>query len=79
MKAKTLFLGGILFIGTIVSCEQRTLEDEVDDVCSCIQKAESEREFERCYDKMEEISDKYAFDPKAAEDVKKRLRDCVTN
>ncbi|GAB5423771.1 MAG: hypothetical protein Crog4KO_09180 [Crocinitomicaceae bacterium] len=51
----------------------------MDDVCSCIQEAESEKEFERCYDIMEEISDKYAFDPKAAEDIKKRLRDCATN
>ncbi len=79
MRAKTLFFGGILLIGTIVGCQQQTLEEEVDDVCSCIQEAESEKDLDRCYEIMEEISDKYAFDPKAAEDVKKRLRDCATN
>lgn len=79
MKAKTLFFGGVLFVGLLLGCEQQSLEEEVDDVCSCIQQAETEAEFEKCYDQMEKVSDKYAFDPEAAEEIKKRLRECATN
>ena len=79
MKARTLFFGSVLFLGTMYSCEQRSVEEEVDDVCECIKAAESDKDFDICYEKMEKISDKYAFDPEAAEDVKKRLRECATN
>ena len=79
MTMKRLFFITLIITSVGVGCEQQSLEEEVDDICGCIQEAESEAQFERCYEKMEEISDKYAFDPEAAEEVKKRLRECQTN
>ena len=76
---KRLFFIALVIAGVGVGCEQQSLEEEVDDICTCIQGAETEAQFEKCYEKMEEISDKYAFDPEAAEEVKKRLRECQTN
>ena len=79
MKARTLIFGGLMLVGVVYSCEQKSVEEEVDDVCECIKAAENDKEFDICFEKMEQISDKYAFDPEAAEDVKKRLRECATN
>lgn len=79
MKQKALFFGMALLLGVSVGCNQRTVEEEVDGVCECIQSAETTKAYKKCREKMEEISDKYSYDPEAAEEVKKRLDECVSN
>ncbi len=66
-----------LILSVSAACNEPSIEDEVDDVCECIKNAESEVDYDRCMEKMEKISDKYAFDPEAAEDIKKRLSECT--
>lgn len=78
MTVKRLFFSALVIASIGVGCEERSVEEEVEDICQCIQEAETKAQFKKCYERMDEIADKYAFDPKAAEEVKKRLRECST-
>lgn len=66
-----------LVLSVSAACDQPSIEEEVDDVCECIKSAESEADRDKCEAMMERISDKYAFDPEAADDIKKRLAECA--
>lgn len=79
MKRNTLFLGMSLLLVVSAGCNQKTLDEEVDGICECIQSAETSEQFDNCARKMEVIADQYANDPKSAADVKKRLDECVPN
>lgn len=67
----------MLIVSATTGCDQPTIEEEVDSLCECLKAAESESDFKQCQEKMEEITDKYAFDPEASEDIKKRLSECT--
>ena len=77
MKVYRLIFCSILIAGATTACNQPTIEEEVDDVCECLKAAESASDFDKCQKKMESITDKYAFDPDASEDIKKRLSECT--
>lgn len=77
MRGIKLFFFFALILSVSVACNQPSVEDEVDDVCECIKNAESEAGRDVCMAKMKKISNKYAFDPEAAEDIKKRLKECA--
>ncbi|XOV67023.1 MAG: hypothetical protein ACFHU9_15465 [Fluviicola sp.] len=66
-----------LIISVSTACNQPTVEEEVDDICECIKSAENESDMDDCEQMMERITDKYAFDPEAADDIKKRLSECA--
>lgn len=77
MRMRRLIFGCALILSVSVACNQPSIEEEVDDVCECLQAAESQADHNRCAEMMDRISDKYAFDPEAADDIKKRLSECA--
>ena len=66
-----------LILSVSAACNQPSIDEDVGDVCECIKAADSESDLDRCEAMMERISDKYAFDPDAADDIKKRLSECA--
>lgn len=79
MKRVLLSLGMVLILCGLSSCEQKSIEQEVDEYCDCAKDASNESENQVCREQLQEILDKYAFDPEATELIEKRLKDCVSN
>jgi len=79
MKTVLLSLSMVLVLGGLSSCEQNSLEQEVDDYCDCTKDASNESDTQVCREQLQEILDKYSFDPEASELIEKRLADCVSN
>lgn len=79
MKRTSLFFFLVLLLVGITSCNEPSVEEEIDAICECVKSATNNEEMKKCKTKMDEISDKYAFDPEAAETIKKRLKECVSN
>lgn len=77
MKVTRLFFFCALILSVSTACEQPTLEEDVDDVCECLRNAENGKDQDKCHAMMQKITDKYAFDKDAADDIKKRLSECV--
>jgi len=78
MKRTLFFSVPIVLTCFLAGCDDPTPEEEVDKICDCMQKAESAADMAQCRERMQRISDRYAFDPEAAEAIKKRLRECAT-
>jgi hypothetical protein len=60
----------------LVSCNQPTLEEEMDQYCDCVKDEERGVGDSECIEIMQKISDKYAFDPEAAEEIEQRVQEC---
>lgn len=78
MKRTVFFYSFLILTGALASCDDPSPEEEVDKVCKCMRLANSDTEMDECRKKMRKIADKYAFDPEAAEAIKKRLRECAS-
>ncbi|MCR9171764.1 MAG: hypothetical protein NXI10_04680 [bacterium] len=79
MKEIRFIFLSVFILSATTACNEPTVEEEIDDVCECIKAAESESDRDVCFKMMQRITDKYAFDPDAADDIKKRLDECAPN
>jgi hypothetical protein len=78
MQKTILFFAVSALILFASACDAPSPEQEIDEICTCIQEAETDADIEKCRSMMNAISDKYSFDPEAAETIKKRLRECAS-
>lgn len=65
-----------LSLFTLFSCDQPTLEEEMDAYCECIHDDQKGSDHLDCLILMQDISDKYAFDPEASEEIEQRVNEC---
>lgn len=76
IKPFRLFIVALVFLAT-QSCENKTLDQEIKEYCDC-QKGvlDRVRDFNECQEMAIEISDKYQFDPIAAEEISEKIKNC---
>lgn len=79
MKRLILILPGLTALYFLTGCNQSTLDQELDVYCDCMEKVENSADIVECRELLQEMSDKYAFDPEASEIIEKRLQDCASN
>ncbi len=61
----------------VLACKQKSVEQEMDEYCSCKQKhRDTDNDFRECNQMMTEISEKYEYDPGAADFIRERLKTC---
>lgn len=75
-RLKITGIGFLLFFAA-TACTEDTLDTEMDAYCDCVNTAQSDDERYKCQEMMQEISDKYAFDPEASERINKRVKSCI--
>lgn len=76
IKAFRLLIVALVFLA-IQSCENKTLDQEIEEYCDC-QKGvlDRVRDFHECQEIATEISDKYQFDPIAADEIREKIKNC---
>ena len=79
MKRSIFILPAISLLYFLTGCNQSTLAQELDTYRDCMQKVEVDAVIVKCRELIQEMSDKYAFDPEASEIIEKRLQDCASN
>ncbi|MCE3295356.1 MAG: hypothetical protein K0R65_1070 [Crocinitomicaceae bacterium] len=61
----------------VLACNQKTVEQEMDEYCSCKQThRQTDQDFKECNNMIQAISEKYEFDPGAADFIQERLKTC---
>jgi DNA repair ATPase RecN len=63
----------------MLSCSSSAIEADMDEYCECISSAQNDVEMLKCAEQARDISEKYEFDPEAADYIKKRVQDCAKN
>ncbi len=60
------------------SCDNKSIEQEVQEYCDCQKEVlNGEREMVECSEIASQISDKYQFDPEAAQEVGEKIKNCA--
>ena len=76
-RKKYLALGiGALFLFCI-SCEQTTVEEDMNAYCDCVEKNGGLMN-EECVEIAEQMTLKYEYDPEASDYIEKSMRNCGT-
>lgn len=75
---KAFQFGGIALLAVVMqSCENKSIDQEVQEYCDCQQAAQNgEREMTECMEIANEISDKYQFDPEAVDEIREKIKNC---
>lgn len=77
---KIFFYYSMIAVFTTVSCENTTVEQDMDNFCECRRAANrGERDLTDCKKMIDEISDKYQFDPGAVEVIQEKSKACLTD
>lgn len=58
----------------LLSCQENEIAVDAERYCSCIRKEQPE---EHCLGILQELDDKYAFDPQGAAELKEEIRICL--
>lgn len=60
----------------LLGCENRTLEKDMDEYCSCMQQYETMDDYKKCLRMMDSIVQEYEFDPEASSYIRQRIKEC---
>lgn len=60
------------------SCENKTIDQEVKEYCDCQKEVlNGNKDLNDCTALANQISDKYQFDPAAAEEISEKIKNCA--